>query len=60
MTDHRLSRRDFITTAMTAAAAAGTLASAVAQDVNEQTIDKRVRIGVVGGGFGAGFHWHED
>lgn len=25
----------------------------------EQTSDRQVRIGVVGGGFGTGFHWHE-
>ena len=58
-----LSRRDFLQAGMMMAVApmaAGTLQQLVAADSPwEQTSDKVIRIGVVGGGFGAAWHWHE-
>jgi predicted dehydrogenase len=58
-----VTRRGFLKTGAMAAAgtfAAGTLYQAAAQaPAWEQTSEKKIRIGVVGGGFGMGFHWHE-
>lgn len=53
-----ISRRDFL-----AAGAATVGAAAVARGARagaQPSSDERIRIGVVGGGFGAGFHWHQD
>ena len=58
-----LSRRDFLRSG--ALAAGAPLAAGAVQQVItagpawEQTSDKKMRIGVVGGGFGRAFHWHE-
>ena len=35
------------------------LAAAEEKKEWEQTSDRKIRIGVVGGGFGAGFQWHQ-
>ncbi len=60
--DH-LSRREFFRTGA-AMAVVPMAAQAVPQGVSAEpawapTSDKRIRIGVVGGGFGLAFHWHE-
>lgn len=59
----RLSRRGFMQ-ASAAAASGSMLAGATPQALADvpawrQTSDKVIRIGVVGGGFGVTFHWHE-
>ena len=60
-----VSRRDFIRkvsgSVVVTAAVADALAALprVVAPVWQQTSDKKVRVGVVGGGFGCGFHWHE-
>lgn len=51
----RFSRRDFLRTS--AAALAGTALTSQLAFAN--TAPKKIRIGVVGGGFGRGFQWHE-
>ena len=51
-----ISRRDFLAS-VGLAAAAGAIGGAA---VSQEPPARKVRIGVVGGGFGAGFHWHED
>ncbi|MBM3500857.1 MAG: Gfo/Idh/MocA family oxidoreductase, partial [Armatimonadetes bacterium] len=51
-----ISRRRFLAGVGMAAAAGALRTGARAQGPPE----RKVRIGVVGGGFGAGFHWHED
>ena len=51
-----ISRRDFLAAG---AATLGATAAAGAQPA-EPLSDRKIRIGVVGGGFGAGFHWHQD
>ncbi|MGQ9732371.1 MAG: Gfo/Idh/MocA family protein [Candidatus Zipacnadales bacterium] len=56
MIDQRIPRRDFIT-ALGLAAGTATFNSGTAAP---QESDRKVRIGIVGGGFGARFHWHED
>lgn len=53
-----VSRRAFLANSA-AAAAAGVLASATTASGAEPTTDRRVRMGVVGGGFGSCFPWHE-
>jgi len=59
----RLSRRGFMRT--TAAGASGIVLAGASSDVLasgpawQQTSEKKIRIGVVGGGFGVSFHWHE-
>jgi len=58
MIPERLTRRDFISTATAGAAALGLAGAVPAQ--NEPIAERKVRMGIVGGGFGAGFHWHED
>ncbi len=54
-----LSRRVFL--ANSAAAAAGILGTSAARSAfaAEPTTDRRIRMGVVGGGFGSCFPWHE-
>jgi predicted dehydrogenase len=58
------SRREFLT-CLGGAVATAAVARAVAAlppveaPVWQQTSDKKVRVGVVGGGFGCSFHWHE-
>ncbi len=49
------------TSALALAAAGATLESTrnAAQAAPEETPNRRIRIGVVGGGFGSAFHWHE-
>jgi predicted dehydrogenase len=56
----RCSRREFLagSGAALAAAALGPKALA-AQEISSMESRKKVRIGVVGGGFGASFQWHE-
>ncbi len=51
-------RRGFIAAVGAGVAALST--QALAQSVKPRSTDRKVRIGVVGGNFGAGFHWHED
>ncbi len=62
----RMSRRDVLTT--TSAAALGTAAAgawlpsgalAAAETAAAPSADRKLRLAVVGGGFGAAFHWHE-
>jgi len=59
----RLSRRGFMRT--TAAGASGIVLAGASSDVLasgpawQQTSEKKIRMGVVGGGFGVSFHWHE-
>jgi hypothetical protein len=48
-----LTRRKFV-----GAIGAGAISSASAQVVGERATPKQVRIGVVGGNFGAQFQWH--
>jgi len=64
MTSAKLSRRQFIASVSGAAVVSSLATKAWAAEVREgieQPVqDKKVRIGVVGGGFGASFHWHED
>ncbi len=58
----RLSRRSFLKAAAGAAGTVSALAAAApvpAPPVWQQTSDRKVRIGVVGGRFGLSFHWHE-
>lgn len=60
MNRHGMTRRDVLKKTSTVALAA---ASTSAVLPNAQAADdppKRVRIAVVGGGFGTSFHWHED
>lgn len=63
MSDRPYSRRDFFkVTGASAAAAAGMelMAQAAAQaPAWAQVSDKKIRIGVVGGRFGASWHWHQ-
>jgi len=63
-----LSRRGFLRTSVAATGALAAMAPlfAEAEDqviadgpVWEQTSDKQMRIGIVGGGFGRSFHWHQ-
>ena len=58
-----LSRRGFIKATATSASGivlAGVSAEALAAGPPwQQTSDKKIRIGIVGGGFGLSFHWHE-
>ena len=57
----RLSRRSFLELAGPAAAslvAAGAALSSVGRAYPAES-GKKIRMGVVGGGFGASFHWHE-
>jgi len=61
----QLSRRRFLEKtgqATLAASLAGVASSASAADAPDPPVksDRKIRIGVVGGGFGCGFHWHED
>ncbi len=54
-----MSRRDFLHGIGSAALLAGTIREAMAQGA-ELVSDRKIRIGVVGGGFGCAFHWHQD
>mgnify|MGYP005841049833 CR=1 FL=1 len=58
-----LSRRQFLqagaAVTVGASAAERLLPILTAETLWEQSSDKKVRIGVVGGGFGLAFHWHE-
>lgn len=59
-----LSRRGFLCAAAGAAGVTAALAEAAAPaelmpPVWQQTSERKLRIGVVGGGFGLSFHWHE-
>jgi predicted dehydrogenase len=58
-----LSRREFLKQGSVLASAAyvsGALPQALAaRDHWEPVSDRKIRIGVVGGGFGTAFHWHE-
>jgi len=60
----QLDRRQFIVGTVGLAAGAAAAAEALDNLVEtgpawEQTSDRKVRIGIVGGGFGRAFHWHE-
>ena len=57
-----LTRRDFLGTLGAAAlvGAAGTAGAAETQAAPALKSDRRVRIGIVGGGFGTDFQWHLD
>jgi predicted dehydrogenase len=58
-----LSRRDFVRSTMALAGSAAVLAqvahAAEGEPAWTPSSDKKMRIGVVGGGFGRTFHWHE-
>ena len=55
------SRRKFLQRSGMALAGAALAPDVImAQADKERGMDKKVRIGVVGGGFGAAFHWHRD
>ncbi|HPD13746.1 MAG TPA: Gfo/Idh/MocA family oxidoreductase [Planctomycetota bacterium] len=54
-TTERASRREFLG----AAVAAGALAAATASGAEPKS-DRKIRMGIVGGGFGSGFQWHLD
>jgi len=54
-----LSRRDFLST-VGAAALVGSAIPSEARAAAQTQTDRKVRIGVVGGGFGAEFQWHLD
>jgi predicted dehydrogenase len=59
-----VSRRGFMQSGAAAALGIHMMSEAVKQALSqerpwEQTSDKKVRIGVVGGGFGLAFHWNE-
>lgn len=60
----QFSRSEFLRLSSAALAAAplaaAVLREAVAAEVEwEQRSDKKIRMGIVGGGFGTSFHWHE-
>ncbi len=60
----RIDRRQFIVGSAGLAASVPLVAGALEDTIGaiprwEQTSGKKVRIGVVGGGFGSAFHWHE-
>ncbi|PIZ29790.1 MAG: oxidoreductase, partial [Armatimonadetes bacterium CG_4_10_14_0_8_um_filter_66_14] len=57
---HDVSRRDFLTAAgvVTLAGSLGLKAAVPAQA--ELGSDRKIRMGIVGGGFGASFQWHLD
>ncbi len=55
-----ITRRAFLQSSAATAAALATLHAAAAQEPEwQQTSDRKIRIGVVGGGFGTAWHWHE-
>ncbi len=59
--DRDMSRRDFIkATSASAIVTTVGLAQAAAPAETELPPDRKIRIGVVGGGFGAAFQWHLD
>jgi len=68
MSSSPVSRRDFLLAAGTVALGASLAPAVVAQpskaaDVgaaSEPPSDRKIRMGIVGGGFGAAFHWHQD
>ncbi len=68
MDRNEITRRDVLKTTSAAAAFGATAATGLLTGVTEPAraddaagdTDRKVRIGVVGGGFGAAFHWHED
>jgi len=68
MTDETsgFSRREFLRRggiALAGAALAPSLVAAQesrAQETKAMGSSKKIRMGVVGGGFGAAFHWHQD
>jgi len=62
-----MSRRGFLQTGAVALAASagaanvlGAAEAAVAASATEPASDRKIRMGVVGGGFGCAFHWHQD
>ena len=57
--ESEMSRRRFLAKTGGAAVAASLVAGRGATPAAAQT-DRKIRIGVVGGGFGCSFHWHED
>lgn len=54
-----VTRRTFLQVGAAAAGLALGPRLAAAMPTWEQTSDRKIRIGVVGGGFGCSFHWHE-
>jgi hypothetical protein len=63
MSSQEITRRELLSSsalALSSAAASGVLAAEAGADVpSEPSSDRKLRIGIVGGGFGAAFHWHE-
>jgi predicted dehydrogenase len=57
--DKKISRRNFITGATGVAASLAVAPSVIAQAKTYPKAGKLMRIGVVGGGFGTAFQWHE-
>ncbi|HOX38596.1 MAG TPA: Gfo/Idh/MocA family oxidoreductase [Candidatus Brocadiia bacterium] len=53
------SRRDFLKAGAAALGAAATGRAALAQEGATKVGGKKIRVGVVGGGFGTSFQWHE-
>ena len=62
MTGHHgeVSRRDFLGTAGAVALAGSTSFAAAVPAPAQLASDRKIRIGVVGGGFGSSFQWHLD
>ena len=61
MTDRSFSRREFLkTSGMALAGAALAPKLAMAEITQNRKSSKKIRMGIVGGGFGSDFQWHED
>jgi predicted dehydrogenase len=59
MKNSGLNRRKFIITSSTALAGAAVTKNLFASGDNQKNVYRKIRIGVVGGGFGAAFNWHK-
>lgn len=57
--DHTVSRRSFLQTTGQAALAGALAASVSPGQSQPANSDRKIRMGIVGGGFGASFYWHE-
>ena len=53
------SRREFLTAAAMGVAAKAVSATPGYVGHGSSTSDRKIRIGIVGGGFGCNFYWHE-
>ncbi len=58
MSSSHFSRHDFLRTSAVLGASLGLAGAGAAEP--PPASDKKVRLGIVGGGFGAAFHWHQD